>query len=341
MVVAALLIMAAWLGSWLSDLARAEAAEASGLPLEQVEADGLDIHLIGLGSVDELEEAVAAVEALDSSRRVTAALTIGADGPDAGDEDPAEVAAPSDPAAAADADDDTEDDVDEPVGPIEQPGDAEPGPAVVTATFGPDGVALDGALVDRSTADRVVAAAIGELGAAKVDATLDADTVTAGGTLRIVGAPASAAERGEWRAAAEAMATVADLELLDELDQLDVAAALNQLVALEPIEFEPRQARLTAASQRTLDEAAALLLDDPAGPRLRIVGHTDSDGSASRNVDLSARRAQAVADYLIAVGVDPAQLETEGRGEADLLVSPEVTQADKQRNRRIEWEPLP
>lgn len=341
MVVTALLIMSAWLGWWLSDIARTEAAEASGLSLEQVEVEGRDIHLIGLESVAELREAVAAVEALDSSRQVTATLAVGVDGAELlddesdDDEGTPEVAAPTDPS------DNTDDDDAGPVGATERDDDAQPAPPMVIATFGPDGVALEGALVDRSTADRLVAAAIGELGAVRVEASVDPDAATAGGTLRIVGTPTNATERGQWRAAAEAMATVADLEVLDELDELDVAAALNQLVTLEPIEFEPRQDRLTVSSQGTLDEAVALLLEDPDGPRLRIVGHTDSDGSASRNADLSARRARAVADYLIESGVDPDRLETEGRGEADLLVSPEVTQADKQRNRRIEWEPLP
>ncbi len=337
MVITALLIMSVWLSWWLSDLTRTEAAEASGLSVDQIEVDGRDVHLSGLADAEELRVAVAAVDALDSSGRVTAALAVEADQADADeaeddDEMTPDLAAPTDPSV-----DDAPDG--DPAGATGE-SDDDAGPAVVTATFGPDGVALVGALVDRSTVDRVVAAAVGELGADQVDASLDADTVTAGGTLRIVGNPTTAAERVRWRDAAQAMAIAADLDVVDELDELDVAAALNRLVTLEPIEFEPRQDRLTSTSQETLDDAAALLLDAPDGPRLLIVGHTDSDGTASRNADLSARRADAVAEYLIEAGVDPDRLETEGRGEAELLVSPEVTQADKQRNRRIEWEPL-
>ncbi len=71
-----------------------------------------------------------------------------------------------------------------------------------------------------------------------------------------------------------------------------------------------------------------------------MVGHTDSDGSTRANQQLSEARAQAVVDYLVANGVDAERLEAEGRGESDLLVDPEVTPEDKQRNRRIEWELL-
>lgn len=74
MALAALLIMSAWLGAWLSDIARTEAMEAARLPAEQVDAHGLDITLTGLRSVEAADKAVQAVEALASSRTVTAEL---------------------------------------------------------------------------------------------------------------------------------------------------------------------------------------------------------------------------------------------------------------------------
>ncbi|MFZ3185861.1 MAG: OmpA family protein, partial [Pseudomonas sp.] len=47
---------------------------------------------------------------------------------------------------------------------------------------------------------------------------------------------------------------------------------------------------------------------------IEIVGHTDSTGSRAHNMDLSQRRAQSVANYLTAQGVDGSRLSTRGAG---------------------------
>lgn len=121
----------------------------------------------------------------------------------------------------------------------------------------------------------------------------------------------------------------------------DLEAQLNELFALEPIEFDTSRSTIRPESQSTLDQAAEAINANPDFGRLLVVGHTDSDGSEAANLSLSAARAEAVLDYLVETGgVDPDRLEAEGRGETELLVTPEVTPEDKQRNRRIEWEPL-
>ena len=65
--------------------------------------------------------------------------------------------------------------------------------------------------------------------------------------------------------------------------------------------------------------AAALSLPRLAGRRLRIEGHTDSKGSSAANLDLSRRRAQAVADCLGSNGVGTDRLEVVGYGSAKPL----------------------
>ncbi|AHF03383.1 general secretion pathway protein [Marichromatium purpuratum 984] len=47
---------------------------------------------------------------------------------------------------------------------------------------------------------------------------------------------------------------------------------------------------------------------------VEVVGYSDSLGDPAYNLDLSRRRAQAVADYLVAGGLDPERLRIEGRG---------------------------
>ena len=69
--------------------------------------------------------------------------------------------------------------------------------------------------------------------------------------------------------------------------------------------------------------------------RFLIEGHTDASGDAARNLDLSRRRAQAVADFLISQNVDPARLEVKGRGSAIPLPGHRKTDPA---NRRVEAE---
>ena len=69
--------------------------------------------------------------------------------------------------------------------------------------------------------------------------------------------------------------------------------------------------------------------------KLLLVGHTDNKGTESYNLDLSRRRASAVGNYLISRGVPSARLSTSGRGETE-PIAPNDTDADRQKNRRVE-----
>lgn len=92
--------------------------------------------------------------------------------------------------------------------------------------------------------------------------------------------------------------------------------------------------KLRAESRRNLDSLAKSLASF-GDSKLLLVGHTDSVGTASYNLNLSQKRAAAVADYLIARGVPAVRLATSGRGETD-PVAPNDTDADRQLNRRVE-----
>jgi outer membrane protein OmpA-like peptidoglycan-associated protein len=117
---------------------------------------------------------------------------------------------------------------------------------------------------------------------------------------------------------------------------LRTEVALNQIVILDPILFGRGSAEILEESFPILDEAAALLLDSPAG-RVEIQGHTDSDGPAETNLSLSQARADAVRDYLVDQGVDTNRLNATGYGETALKVNPENSDDDKAANRRIEF----
>jgi OOP family OmpA-OmpF porin len=71
--------------------------------------------------------------------------------------------------------------------------------------------------------------------------------------------------------------------------------------------------------------------------RIKIIGHTDSNGEDTYNIDLSARRAKNVKDFLILQGVPADRIVIEFRGEKD-PVSSNLTPDGKRKNRRVDFE---
>jgi outer membrane protein OmpA-like peptidoglycan-associated protein len=74
--------------------------------------------------------------------------------------------------------------------------------------------------------------------------------------------------------------------------------------------------------------------------RLQIIGHTDSDGDAAYNQQLSEQRAQAVSNVLLRNGVPQSRLQAIGRGESQPVAS-NLNAAGKAQNRRVEIVILP
>ena len=73
---------------------------------------------------------------------------------------------------------------------------------------------------------------------------------------------------------------------------------------------------------------------------IQIVGHTDSDGDAAYNQQLSERRANSIADVLLDAGIPFSRIQTFGRGESQPVAS-NLDPAGKARNRRVEIVILP
>ncbi|HEU0044668.1 OmpA family protein [Sphingomonas sp.] len=98
--------------------------------------------------------------------------------------------------------------------------------------------------------------------------------------------------------------------------------------------FEYNSAAMTKAAEgRARGFAQALLLPELKDKRFLIEGHTDARGSRAVNIDLSRRRAQAVADFLIAQGVERSRVETKGYGPDEPLPG---RAASAEANRRVE-----
>jgi outer membrane protein OmpA-like peptidoglycan-associated protein/tetratricopeptide (TPR) repeat protein len=78
--------------------------------------------------------------------------------------------------------------------------------------------------------------------------------------------------------------------------------------------------------------------------RIEVRSHTDSRATDAYNVKLSANRARAVVDYLVARGVNPTRIESKGYGERELLNDCrdgiECSDGEHQKNRRTEFKIL-
>lgn len=104
--------------------------------------------------------------------------------------------------------------------------------------------------------------------------------------------------------------------------------------ALRDVRFATASAQLEAVYQPELVGLARLLAENQ-GIRVRLVGHTDATGNARENRVLSEARAAAVRSFLIGQGIDPARLESAGRG-ADEPVADNGTAEGRAANRRTE-----
>jgi len=107
------------------------------------------------------------------------------------------------------------------------------------------------------------------------------------------------------------------------------------VIQLTGVYFEYDSSRLTENSRNILELAAASLRGQ-ASMRVEVAGHTDSRGSDAYNLDLSRRRALAVADFLQASGIAAGRMTPVGYGESQPLDSND-TDGGRERNRRVEF----
>ncbi|MFZ7092535.1 OmpA family protein [Primorskyibacter sp. 2E233] len=118
-------------------------------------------------------------------------------------------------------------------------------------------------------------------------------------------------------------------------DQMAVALGAEGRISLYGILFDYDSDRLTAASDPTLAEIAALADSDPS-LTLFVVGHTDMTGSFEYNMDLSQRRAAAVVAALSErFGVAGERLQPAGVGPLS-PVADNSTDEGRALNRRVE-----
>ncbi|CUH33285.1 Inner membrane lipoprotein YiaD precursor [Jannaschia seosinensis] len=119
-------------------------------------------------------------------------------------------------------------------------------------------------------------------------------------------------------------------------DRISINNTGSQLIVTMPqdILFGTDSANLRPDLQGDIRALARNLQQYP-NTTVQVIGHTDSDGSAAYNQDLSERRARAVAGVLLEQGVSSGRVVPIGRGESQPIASNQ-TAAGKQLNRRVE-----
>lgn len=101
--------------------------------------------------------------------------------------------------------------------------------------------------------------------------------------------------------------------------------------------FDTNKAIIKPSSKKVLNELGNALKENPS-IRVRITGHTDSDGNEKDNQVLSEKRAEAVANYFESnYGISKTRFETNGKGESKPLTN-NNSEEDKLQNRRVEFE---
>ncbi len=113
-------------------------------------------------------------------------------------------------------------------------------------------------------------------------------------------------------------------------------AAVAELVAnFSRVHFETDRADLTLDARAAL-EANAALLREHRELTVEVQGHADERGTIDYNIALGQRRARAVVDYLVSMGVAPSRLPVISYGEERPLVASASETAWAQ-NRRAEF----
>ena len=107
-------------------------------------------------------------------------------------------------------------------------------------------------------------------------------------------------------------------------------------LTFQNIEFDGNKSEIKPEMEPILDPIIQFLVEHPE-VRLRISGHTDSDGDSERNLELSEWRAVAIKNYLVEKGsLDASRIDAFGFGNTKPLRE-EITAEDKKINRRVEF----
>ncbi len=104
--------------------------------------------------------------------------------------------------------------------------------------------------------------------------------------------------------------------------------------AFSNLEFESGKDIIKVVSYSSLEELAKLLVRKPTW-KLKLAGHTDNVGKVDANMTLSRKRAEAVKNFLVIVGIESERIMTEYYG-PNKPIADNKTPEGRAKNRRVE-----
>ncbi len=125
-------------------------------------------------------------------------------------------------------------------------------------------------------------------------------------------------------------------EVIVTLKKAKTRVTAQRIEIYEKVHFETGKAIIKPDSFELLDEVAEAVNTHKQIKLVEVAGHTDDQGSLDSNQTLSQNRAQAVLDYLVNKGVDPARLQAKGYGETRTIDTNETAEG-RAKNRRVEF----
>jgi OmpA-OmpF porin, OOP family len=112
----------------------------------------------------------------------------------------------------------------------------------------------------------------------------------------------------------------------------------GQTIRLEHLLFEQKKSEIDPQSFEELDEIVAMLEENPKMV-IQLEGHTDSNGNAKANMDLSQERVDAVKKYLSGKGIEKSRVKTKAFGGTKPVTKQKTAEA-RNLNRRVEMRVL-
>jgi outer membrane protein OmpA-like peptidoglycan-associated protein len=122
-------------------------------------------------------------------------------------------------------------------------------------------------------------------------------------------------------------------ELTGEVSQLR-GDERTSYMAPASVLFDTDSAELRPGADRALTEIAGRIKAGTPGVHVLVEGHTDDRGDDTYGLELSRRRAQTVAQWLVDAGLERSSLRTRGWGE-ERPAYPNDSAAHRQANRRV------
>lgn len=142
-----------------------------------------------------------------------------------------------------------------------------------------------------------------------------------------------------WKETEDAYFYIGNL-VIAETGKDERSAVLKDL--MEKGNFSTNAILFASGSDKIQAESNAIIsqiydaLSQAPDMKIKIVGHTDSDGDNNSNLALSKKRANAVKMKLASMGIDASRMTTDGKGENE-PVSDNDSASGKAQNRRVEF----